>query len=73
MTNILTQSWDKSSSVKSATYHKEEKILTIEFTNGKRYEYTDVSIEIWSAMVTAESVGKYHREFIVGKFEYKQI
>lgn len=57
----------KSSNIRAVGY--EAGTLEIEFTNGSVHAYSGVPQEVYSAMVGAESVGKYFSANVRGKFE----
>lgn len=48
-----------SSMLNAVGYDKDEKKLTVEFSNGATYEYEEVEPEIYEEFVNADSVGKY--------------
>ena len=59
-----------SSNISAAGYDKDKKILQIQFSNGATYTYTDVPLAMYEGIFTADSAGKYVREFIV-RAKYK--
>jgi len=59
-----------SSNVNAAGYDKDKKILQIQFSNGATYTYTGVPLAMYEGIFTADSAGKFVREFIV-KGKYK--
>jgi hypothetical protein len=63
----------ESSSLKSAGYKPEAKLLEIEFLNGTVYQYKDVSPLISMEFFTAPSHGSYYNKFIRDKYEYVRI
>jgi hypothetical protein len=48
-----------SSMISSCAYDSDTKELTVTFSNGREYIYTDVDKSIFNAMETTTSVGKY--------------
>lgn len=62
-----------SSNIIGYHYNDQEKKLYIQFTNGKEYEYSDVSGEEMIEIHEAESFGKKFREIIIGEKKYKAI
>ena len=49
-------------------------VLEIEFkSSGAVYQYKDVPVSVYNAMLMAESVGKYFYANIKGKFEYVKV
>ena len=59
------------SSVISAVGHT--RVLEIEFESGRLYQYFDVPEDIYSAMLSSESKGRYFNQNIRGKFPYQEI
>jgi hypothetical protein len=57
-----------SSNIKSVRW---ERALTVEFHGGRRYTYVGVPIEVWRALMTAESHGKFLGEHIMKKYQYR--
>lgn len=62
-----------SSNLKSVAYDAESRKMQVAFTNGKTWEYVDVSPGHHEALVAAHSVGKHYSQFIKGKFEGKEV
>jgi hypothetical protein len=58
----------ESSNIKSVGYDPEAKLLEIQFANGGRYQYADVSPEQHQALVTAPSVGSHFAKHILKAF-----
>jgi KTSC domain len=58
-----------SSNIKSVRW---ERALTVEFHGGRRYTYIGVPVEVWRAMMTAESHGKFLGEHVMKKYQYRQ-
>jgi hypothetical protein len=54
-------------------YSQESKTLTVQFSNGKKYEYFDVSPEKWAALKVAESAGKYFNANIKTQHKYQPV
>lgn len=48
-------------------------VLEIRFESGHIYQYYNVPEEVYNAMLTAPSKGKYFNESIRGKFSYQEI
>jgi len=65
-----------STATSAATYTKGEKLLTIQFTTGKEYEYKKVPKAVWDGYLGAGSKGSYFNHIIrnpLGKFPYRRI
>lgn len=61
----------RSSSIRSAGYEKSSATLEVEFNHGAVYQYFDVPMEHYDALVTATSPGYYFESVIrVGGFRY---
>jgi len=58
----------KSSSIKSIGYDKESRTLEVEFSSGQLYRYHDFPAKAHSALIDADSVGKYFTQHIKPKF-----
>lgn len=54
----------KSSAIKTVSYNPESRILRIEFTQGREYDYPDVPEIEFKNLIGAESVGKYYNQHI---------
>ena len=53
-----------SSVLAAASYDDERKELTLEFTSGRSYTYSQVPPETFKSLVSAPSAGKYFNNFI---------
>jgi len=49
------------------------RVLEIRFESGHIYQYYNVPEEVYNAMLTAPSKGKYFNEQIRGKYSYQEI
>ena len=63
----------KSSDIKSIGYDSKSKVLEIEFSPERIYQYSDFPAEIHSNLMAASSKGGYFHAFIKGKYQFKQI
>ena len=54
----------KSSAIKTVSYNPESRVLRIEFTQGREYDYPDVPEIEFVNLVGAESVGRYYNQHI---------
>ena len=61
-----------SSNVAGFSYDEGNQILTVEFTNGSRYDYYDIPDHKFDAIKVADSVGKYLNAEIKGKHRYSR-
>jgi hypothetical protein len=59
------------SSVIGAVGHS--RVLEIRFESGRVYQYYDVPMDIYEAMLEAPSKGKFFNANIRGKFPYQEI
>jgi hypothetical protein len=63
-----------STSLASVGYDPSQKILEIEFNNGRVYLYQNVPEEIYEQLMSAESHGSYFNQHIRdGGYAYRQI
>jgi len=49
------------------------RVLEIRFESGRIYQYYNVPEEVYNAMLTAPSKGKYFNECIRGNYSYQEI
>ncbi len=56
-----------------ADYHYENVRLTVEFTDGSRYEYISVPKATYIKMVNADSPGRFAKRHIFTAFPYRKI
>lgn len=56
----------KSSNIKAVGYEPTTNRLRVQFGNGQEYDYTDVSIEKYNALMAADSQGRYFHQYIKG-------
>lgn len=59
-----------SSNIKAIGYDVELKALFVHFNAGTKYQYHDVEESTWKAFEQAESVGKFHNQFIKGRYRF---
>ena len=59
-----------SSNVQSVAYDDHTKTLCVRFLNGGLYSYNDVSHEVYTDLVHAESVGRYLNKYVKGFCSY---
>jgi hypothetical protein len=62
-----------SSNVATVGYDSKTQTLEIEFNNGGVYQYFDVSQEIYEALISADSVGKFLNANIKGYYRYARV
>ena len=62
-----------SSNVKSIGYNINTSILEVEFKNGRVYQYFNVPINVYNALINASSIGKYLNSNIVGVYKYTEL
>jgi hypothetical protein len=63
----------KSSNIKKTEFDTESKTLVVEFNNGVKYEYEDVSHQTYTKFRLSESQGKFFSSEIAKKFKYKKV
>ena len=62
-----------SSNLKSVGYDTKERILEIEFQNGRIYQYSNVSNDEYTELMEASSLGRYFNFYIKGAYSYARI
>lgn len=64
-----------SSNIKSASYNRRERTLTLYFINRPRwkYIYSNVPVTVWIKFQRAESQGKYFHDYIKDEYLFKRI
>ena len=62
-----------SSNLASVGYDEENEILEIEFNHGGIYQYFNVPINEYEALMSADSHGKYFAANIRNDYEYSKI
>ena len=62
-----------SSNIRSIGYDDESQTLEVEFLNGSIYQYFDVPKPIHTAIMGADSKGKYFSGNIKGTFRYSKV
>ena len=63
----------KSSNIKKTEYDTETKNLIVEFNNGMKYQYEEVSHSEYTKFRRAESQGKFFTTDIAKKYKYKKL
>jgi hypothetical protein len=62
-----------SSNVKAVGHDAKTSTLEVEFNSGAVYQYTGVPKEVYTAMVGAQSVGKYFGANVKGVYPFVKI
>lgn len=60
-----------SSAIISILYSYDEKELTVQFINNKRYLFKEVNINDFISLKYAESIGKYFNRHIKNNYNYE--
>lgn len=63
--------FENSSMLSDCSYNDETEELTVTFTSGKSYTYTDVIKSVYDELINAKSAGK-HFNSIKGQLKVKQ-
>ncbi len=63
----------QSSTIARFSYEKDRMTLTVEFKNGGRYQYYDVSENVFEGMKSAGSKGQYIAQHIKGRYRYARV
>jgi hypothetical protein len=62
-----------SSLILSVGYDLASSVLEVEFVGGKVYEYYDVPLSVYSALMGAESVGSFFNDHIRDMYPYAAV
>ncbi len=62
-----------SSNIASIGYDSSTLTLEVEFNSGSIYQYSNVPVRVYNALMTASSHGTYLNNFIKDVFRYRQI
>ena len=62
-----------SSTIKEFGYDNNLHRLYVNFHNGREYVYADVPVNVYEAMVNADSKGKFLNANIIGRYNYVRI
>jgi hypothetical protein len=62
-----------SSNIKAVGHDEKTSILEVEFNSGSVYQYTGVPKEVYTALVSAASVGKYFGASVKGVYPFEKI
>ncbi len=60
-----------STNVRRIQWESPDVIIT--FAQGRKYRFANVPEPVYAGALEAESIGKYYRENIHGKYDYKEI
>jgi hypothetical protein len=63
----------RSSMISEVDYDSDEKLLTLTFSKGGKYQYEDVSKDVYEGLLNAESIGKYFLAHIKNKYVTEKI
>ena len=63
----------ESTSLKSMAYDEEARVLEVEFVHGGVYRYYEVPIELYEALKTAESKGRFYQMKIRNNFAFERV
>jgi hypothetical protein len=62
----------ESEAIKAVGYNAADRTLHVEFGNGRKYRYSDVSPQKHAALMAAESKGKHFMQHIRHSHQYEQ-
>jgi hypothetical protein len=62
-----------SKSLASIGYDEDHAILEVEFRTGEVYQYYDVSIAVYDALMNADSIGAYFSNNIRSAYDFRHI
>jgi hypothetical protein len=63
----------KSSNIKHTEYDTETKKMLVEFNNGLKYEYSDISHQVYTQFRMSESQGKFFSSKISRTYKYVKL
>lgn len=63
----------ESSNIAGFDYNKETQVLTVEFTNGGRYNYFDVPETVFERMKAASSKGQFLAQNVKNVYRYARV
>ena len=72
-TSGVEHTFVRSSNLRVAWYEAATSTLTIEFHNGRRYAYERVPQTIHAGLLLAASAGRYHHQWIKGRFSFRRL
>jgi hypothetical protein len=62
-----------SSQIKTTEYNEQEKYMFVVFSNGTKYRYAEVPLDVWEKSLKAASIGKFINTDIKPNFEFKRL
>ncbi len=62
-----------SSNLSSGQYDDETHVMTIEFLSGMSYAYSGVPEDVWMALKTAASPGRFMLDHVKNRYPYEQV
>jgi death on curing protein len=62
----------RSSAIAGIAYDSDRKVLRLEYTNGRRYNYFDVPPEVYEELLDAKSAGEFVNRVIKPNYEYSE-
>lgn len=62
-----------SSNIRRTEYDTETKKMLVEFNNGAKYEYDDITHQLYTQFRMSESQGKFFSSKISKNFKYKKL
>lgn len=63
----------RSSNIRHFSYAPATRVLTVVFNQGRTYEYYEVPRELFEGWKQAASAGRYHHQWIVGRYQYQRV
>jgi len=69
----MNRKFVSSSDIRSVGYDGQNKTLEIEFNSGGIYQYYSVPLEVYNALMSAPSHGRYFHQFIKDRFRVKRV
>jgi len=73
MRDDITLQKVNSSDIDSIGYSDAKNIMLVRFKTGAMYEYHGIGADIYTALVSSQSIGKYFTSKIRGRYPYKEV
>jgi hypothetical protein len=54
-------------------YKHADKLMLVEYSNGRKYRYFDVGLDVWHALLIADSKGAELNRLVKGHYKYEPV
>ncbi len=62
-----------SSNIAAVGYNEADQVLRVQFNNGRTYEYDGVPVDVYDALMVADSVGKEFNATVKNQFATREV